>query len=110
MKTFKNLPLEINWGDANIVDNCSKKIPCETNNDLLRAIARLFAENELYGSSPLEKTEVDNWLTYSLNLKSSKNDFGGHLTLLNKSLHAVTFLACKRLTIADFAVFASLYS
>ncbi|XP_044264891.1 bifunctional glutamate/proline--tRNA ligase [Tribolium madens] len=110
VKTLKNVSLEVQWGDANVIDNCSKKILCETNNDLLRAVARLFSENELYGSTPIEKTEVDHWLTYSLSLKTSKNDFRGLLTLLNKSLQSVTFLACKRLTIADFAVFASLYS
>jgi bifunctional glutamyl/prolyl-tRNA synthetase len=110
VKSLKNLALEIYWGDENLIDNCTKKIKCETNNDLLRAVARLLAENELYGNTPIEKTEVDHWLTYSLSLKSEKSDFNSLLTFLDKSLDAVTYLACKRLTIADFAIFASLYS
>jgi bifunctional glutamyl/prolyl-tRNA synthetase len=110
VKSLKNLALEIHWGDENLIDNCTKKIKCETNNDLLRAVARLLAENELYGNTPIEKTEVDHWLTYSLSLKSEKSDFNSLLTFLDKSLDAVTYLACKRLTIADFAIFASLYS
>jgi bifunctional glutamyl/prolyl-tRNA synthetase len=110
VKSLKNLALEIHWGDENVIDNCTKKIKCETNNDLLRAVARLLAENELYGNTPIEKTEVDHWLTYSLSLKSEKSDFNSLLTFLDKSLDAVTYLACKRLTIADFAIFASLYS
>ncbi|CAH1364621.1 unnamed protein product [Tenebrio molitor] len=110
VKSLKNLALEIHWGDENLIDNCTKKIKCETNNDLLRAVARLLAENELYGTTPIEKTEVDHWLTYSLSLKSEKSDFNSLLTFLDKSLDAVTYLACKRLTIADFVIFASLYS
>jgi bifunctional glutamyl/prolyl-tRNA synthetase len=110
VKSLKNLALEIYWGDENLIDNCTKKIKCETNNDLLRAVARLLAENELYGNTPIEKTEVDHWLTYSLSLKSEKSDFNSLLTFLDKSLDAVTYLACKHLTIADFAIFASLYS
>jgi bifunctional glutamyl/prolyl-tRNA synthetase len=110
VKSLKNLALEIHWGDENLIDNCTKKIKCETNNDLLRAVARLLAENELYGNTPIEKTEVDHWLTYSLSLKSEKSDFNSLLTFLDKSLDAVTYLACKRLTIADFVIFASLYS
>ncbi|RZC42964.1 tRNA-synt 1c domain containing protein, partial [Asbolus verrucosus] len=96
VKTLKNAPVEIQWGDETVIDNCTKKITCETNNDLLRAVARLLAETELYGSTPIEKTEVDHWLTFSLNLKSSKSDFDGSLTLLNKSLDAVTFLVCSK--------------
>lgn len=111
VKDLKKLHLEIEWGEETFIENEShKKFPCATNNDVLRVIARSLAEKELYGETPLEKTEVDHWLTLSIGSLSLKNEFLAALNLINKALGPVTFLALKRLTIADFAVFAVLYS
>lgn len=109
LKSVKNISLDLQWGEENSFNNGSKTIICQTNNDLLRALSRSFAENELYGGTPLEKTEVDHWLTISLKFKVAKNDFKSILSSLAKSLDTTTYLACKRLTIADFAVFSSLF-
>lgn len=100
--------IDIEWSDETSVENGQTKIPCTTSNEVSRLLARLLAE-ELYGSSPEEKTEVDHWLTYSIGPLSSKNDFASTVDYLNAALGPVTYLAAKRLTLADFTVFAALY-
>ncbi|KAI4469059.1 prolyl-trna synthetase [Holotrichia oblita] len=51
--------VEIQWGDTSVVSNGKQSINCDTSNDVLRAIARLFDEEKLYGKGALEKSEVD---------------------------------------------------
>ncbi|GLV40122.1 Glutamyl-prolyl-tRNA synthetase [Carabus blaptoides fortunei] len=100
--------LEIEWSTVTVLVNEQTKISCSTSNDLCRTLAKNFAESELYGEDPLEKTLVDHWLSFSI-ANFSKQDFSKSITHLNQSLGPVTYLVAKRLTIADFAVFAALY-
>lgn len=97
------------WGETSIVSNGKQSISCDTNNDVLRAIARLFDEEKLYGRSALEKSEVDSWLTFSIGPLSSKSDFICGIQHLNKVLAPSTYLVGKQFSIADFAVFSVLY-
>ncbi|XP_066249632.1 bifunctional glutamate/proline--tRNA ligase [Euwallacea similis] len=96
--------IDITWGEETSVEN----FQCRTSNDVARAIAKL-AMPQLYGVSAIETTEVDHWLTFALGPLSSKYDFFNAIQVLDKFLGPVTYLANKRLTIADFIVFTVLY-
>jgi bifunctional glutamyl/prolyl-tRNA synthetase len=80
-------------------------LSCVTNNDLLRALAREASSYQLYGKTPIERTQIDHWLTYCLN-----EDVEGSIEYLNKSLAPLTYLVANKLTIADLAVFNELYA
>lgn len=86
-----------------------QEITCANSNDVGRIIARNLAESQLYGASPIEKTEVDHWLTYTLGPLKSKSDFICALQYLNRVLGPITYFVGKRITIADFIVFAELH-
>lgn len=105
-----NNSIEIFWGNETIIENNDQKHSAASTADVCRLLARNTNEKSFYGADALEKTEVDSWLTYAQGPLLSKSDFTGGLEYLNKSLAAVTYLVGKRLTIADFAVFASLYA
>lgn len=84
-------------------------IACETSSDVARIVARMLAEPQLYGTTALEKTEVDHWLTFSTGPLVSKGEFPNAIQYLNKALGPLTFLVGRRLTIADLVVFSALY-
>lgn len=100
--------IEIDWDYETIFQNDTVKITCKRSNDLCRILAKL-AEIELYGTTINEKTEVDHWLTFSIAQLSSKNEFANAIQHLDKILAPITYLVGKQLTIADFAVFATLF-
>ncbi|XP_057662757.1 bifunctional glutamate/proline--tRNA ligase [Diorhabda carinulata] len=104
VKKLKNIPVELLWASESVVDN----INCKNSNDVARAVAKLYCP-EIYGTNPTDATEIDNWLTFSLGSFASKNEFSTALNTLNKILASLTYLVAKKLTIADFIVFASLY-
>ncbi|GJQ78345.1 hypothetical protein Trydic_g22173 [Trypoxylus dichotomus] len=104
-----NTAVDIQWGEESVVHNDKQSVICDSNNDVLRAIARLFDEGALYGRNALEKSEVDSWLTYSIGPLSAKSDFDAAVQRLGKILAPSTYLVGKRFTIADFAVFSVLY-
>ncbi|KAK5648583.1 hypothetical protein RI129_003475 [Pyrocoelia pectoralis] len=103
-------PIEVTWGNESVVELNGQKFSFNTSNDIVRIIARSFEDSKLYGSNAIEKTEVDHWLTYTLGPLNSKHEFLTALEYLNKILGPRTFLVGKRLTIADFVVFAVLYA
>lgn len=101
--------IEIQWCNETVVENAESKISCGSSNDVCRALARLAAQPDLFGSNIQEKTEVDHWLTYSIGPLTNKQEFNSSMNYLNKVLGPITYLVAKRITIADFCVFASLY-
>lgn len=101
---MKNVKFEISYGTETVI----KEVTCRTSNDLARAIAK-FYDPQLAGNTPLETTEINHWLTFALGPLSSKSEFSNSLETLNKFLAPVTYLVGKKITIADFIVFASLY-
>ncbi|CAH2002237.1 unnamed protein product [Acanthoscelides obtectus] len=103
LKTSLKIPVEVTWGEETVVGN----INCRTSNDLARALAKLHCPN-LYGTTAVETTEVDHWLTFALGPLNTRNEFAKSVELLNKALAPVTYLVGKSLTIADFIVFAAL--
>lgn len=101
---LNNNTLDISWGNDSLVEN----FQCKTSNDVARAISRVLQPG-LYGNDAKETTEVDHWLTFALGPLSSKFDFYNAVQVLDKALTPVTYLANKRLSIADFIVFSTLY-
>lgn len=108
-KTIQDKPVTIEWGDETAISNCTQVIPCESNVEIARFIARNLAEAQLYGTTALEKTEVDSWLTFSIGPLIAQTEFASAIAYLNKALAPLTFLVGKRLTIADFITFSTLY-
>ncbi|KAG5868157.1 hypothetical protein JTB14_017350 [Gonioctena quinquepunctata] len=100
--------LIVHWENETVLEMLDKTIHCRTSNDLARALSQLTFSN-IRGTSEIELTEVDHWLTIALGPLNSKSEFISSLDLLNKALGPVTYLVGKRLTIADFAVFCELY-
>ncbi|CAH0551913.1 unnamed protein product [Brassicogethes aeneus] len=97
-------PLNLSWGEESMFEN----VKCRTGNDVSRAIARSLCQ-DLYGSAALELTNVDHWLTFAIGSINSSEGFQKGLNILNASLGPVTYLANDKLSIADFAVFATLH-
>lgn len=104
-KIIQHKPLEISWGEETTVEG----VVCENGGDVARIVARTLAEPQLYGSTALEKTEVDHWLTFSTGPLATNAEFSSAIQYLNKVLGPITFLVGRRLTIADLVVFSALY-
>ena len=71
-----------------------------------RCLARL--SKSLYGSSVLEKTEVDHWLTFTLGPLSCPGEIEKSLSYLDSVLQPATFLVGDSVTIADYEVYGKL--
>lgn len=106
--SLPNYPVTVEWGGANALylNGDDKKSPVCGTNDMLRALARNAIKAQLYGSTPIEMTQVDHWLTFVLNFQA---DVKASLQYLDKCLGPLTYLVAHRLTIADVAVFDVLF-
>ena len=62
----------------------------------------------LYGSSILERTEVDHWLTFSLGPLACPGETEKSLSYLDSVLQPATFLVGDSVTIADYEVYGRL--
>ena len=60
--------------------------------------------NSLYGSSILERTEIDHWLTFSLGPLSCAAEVNSTVTYLETVLQPATFLVGDSVTVADYEV------
>lgn len=102
-------PVEVSWAEETaVIYPNGDKLPCFSNNDVLRALARV-AGNQfgLYGQpDPVIHTMVDQWLTFSLTCDRNPEE---SFAYLNKCLAPVTYLVSNQLTIADLAVFHRVY-
>uniref|UniRef100_A0A182SQU0 Bifunctional glutamate/proline--tRNA ligase n=1 Tax=Anopheles maculatus TaxID=74869 RepID=A0A182SQU0_9DIPT len=99
-------PIEVRWGNETSISYSTRTLVCITNNDVLRALARVAPSFRLYGATPIERTQIDHWLTYTLSVEKNLAD---ELKYLNKCLGPLTYLVANHLTIADLAVFNELY-
>lgn len=101
-------PIAVEWGKESVItfgDENTPKFVYNSENDILRFIGRVAGKHKLYGSNPVEQTQIDQWLAFSLTLG---NDLGKSLAYLDKCLGALTFFVSNKLTIADLAVFSQL--
>lgn len=103
-----SVPTENTWGtETSIVFRNNTKLVCNTNNDVLRALAREAPKYDLYGQSPVDRTQVDHWLTFSLTFQSN---VPSKLDYLQKCLAPLTYLVANKLTIADLSVFNEIFA
>uniref|UniRef100_A0A182Q3N8 Bifunctional glutamate/proline--tRNA ligase n=1 Tax=Anopheles farauti TaxID=69004 RepID=A0A182Q3N8_9DIPT len=98
--------IEVRWGNETSVSYSTRTLASITNNDVLRVLARAAPSFRLYGETPIERTQIDHWLTYTLSMEKDPSD---ELKYLNKCLGPLTYLVANHLTIADLAVFNELY-
>lgn len=75
-----------------------------------RYLARCAVKFGLYGSTVLEQTEVDHWLSFSIGPLSCSQEFQDSVIYLDNLLGPVTFLVANKLTIADLVVWTTLYN
>lgn len=100
--------VEVEWNSKETSIICGNNtLSSVTNNDLLRALARQAAKYQLYGKSPIERTQIDHWLTYCLNYDAN---IDAAIQYLNKCLAPLTYLVSNKLTIADLAVFNEFFA
>lgn len=100
-------PIEIMWGNETSISFSNRTLQCVTNNDVLRSLARDAPKYQLYGKTPIERTQIDHWLTYTLSVEKNPAD---ELKYLNKCLAPLTYLVANHLTIADLAVFNEIFN
>ncbi|XP_053693447.1 bifunctional glutamate/proline--tRNA ligase [Sabethes cyaneus] len=100
-------PIEIMWGNDTSITFSNRTLLCVTNNDVLRSLARDAPRYQLYGKTPIERTQIDHWLTYTLSVEKDPAD---ELKYLNKCLAPLTYLVANHLTIADLAVFNEIFN
>lgn len=61
------------------------------------------------GADPLERTEVDSWLSFAIGHVTATTLSETTLNYLNSALALKTWLVANHLTIADIRVFSALY-
>lgn len=102
------IDIEVVWGNETSLQFADKRrLLCHSNNDVLRALARVAPEYKLYGENAIERTQIDHWLSFSL---TCEDDISWALSFLDKSIAPVTFLVGNKLTIADFALFNEMHA
>jgi bifunctional glutamyl/prolyl-tRNA synthetase len=101
--------VNVEWSnkETSITFANNNTLTCVTNNDFLRALAREASKYQLYGKSPIERTQIDHWLTYCLNYDAN---IDAAIEYLNKCLAPITYLVSNKLTIADLAVFNEFFA
>lgn len=101
-------PVPVEWAQETVItfQGTDSKIPYNSESDILRTVARYAPKYQLYGASPIEQSQIDHWLTFSVTISS---DLPKALTYLQKCLGPLTFLVANRLTIADLAVYSELH-
>ncbi|CAH3119198.1 unnamed protein product [Porites lobata] len=100
-------PLQLEWGD-NTSLKINEDLTLTTDHSIARYIARCHPALGLYGRNPLQASEVDHWLEFSVNSLENAGNIDDALHRLNKSLAPVAFLAGHSVTLADFAVWGAL--
>lgn len=101
-------PITIKWGKGTSLQVTSD-VSLNTSSTISRYLARIASSYGLYGSTVLERTEIDHWLTFSFGPLLCDKEFEEAVLYLSKILGPITYLVGSKLTIADFAVFGTLY-
>ncbi|XP_029173577.1 bifunctional glutamate/proline--tRNA ligase [Nylanderia fulva] len=95
-------------GKVSLYDKDNKLIIEGTNNEINRYLARTI-NTALYGGTSLhERTEVDHWMSYSMQKFTDVSTTENKLNYINNILITRTWLVNKRLTLADVYLFCFL--
>ncbi|CAH1794306.1 unnamed protein product [Owenia fusiformis] len=110
--TVEHLPaklcVEVTWGDINDLRDGDKSFNVTSSLSICRYLGRMASGSKLYGSSAIERTEIDHWLDFSCGYVSCSTQFNNALSHLDKVLGPITYLVADTLTIADFAIWEAL--
>jgi len=99
--------VEVKWGEENSL-SMQGDVVANTSAGIARCLAR--TAKSMYGSTVLQQTEVDHWLTFSLGPLSCPAQLGEATTYLDTVLQPATWLVGDSISIADYEVFGSLAS
>ncbi|XP_012277238.1 bifunctional glutamate/proline--tRNA ligase [Orussus abietinus] len=108
--------IEVSWmndskGSTNVcLVNESGSPIGHSSNDINRYFARVADINLYGGNDARERTEVDHWLSYAIGPLECHRSIKDSLDYLERALMMKTWLASKKFTIADIAVFSALYN
>jgi len=100
----------VKWGEETALTLDGGLLGGNTSAGIARCIARLAGpQSGLYGTTLLEKTEVDHWLTFSLGpLTCSGPELEKALLYLDGVLQPTTFLVGQKVSVGDYSVFGAL--
>ncbi|CAG2056741.1 unnamed protein product [Timema podura] len=101
-------PVTVEWGKENSLQ-LPNNVVFDSSPAIGRYLARVSSTYGLYGSTVLERTEVDHWLTFSTGPLICIKEYSEALLYLDKMLGPVTYLVGNKLTLADFIVWGALY-
>jgi len=96
----------VSWGQDTCFSTEGGSIGATTSAGTSRCLARL--SQSLYGTTILEQTEVDHWLTFTLGPLSCSSDLSKAVPYLDSVLQPSTWLVGDKVSIADYEVFGSL--
>lgn len=77
---------------------------------IFRYLCRFDSEKQIFGANPLQRCEVDHWISFSLGPLSCDKKFTESLTYLDTTLASSTYLVGNNLTAADLAVWSKIVS
>ncbi|CAD5118054.1 DgyrCDS6794 [Dimorphilus gyrociliatus] len=97
--------LEVKEGEN--TELCVSDSTFSSTNSIIRYLARVCEDPKLYGSTPIESAEVDNYLEYAHELLENKCT-DEILKTLNSRLASRAFLVGRSTTIADCAIWDAL--
>nr|XP_045614961.1 bifunctional glutamate/proline--tRNA ligase-like [Procambarus clarkii] len=108
--TCSKAGVSVEWGKNTCLD-LTDSISLTSSHSISRHVAQVNPALELYPSHSLHQTEVDHWLSIASGpLLCGGEDISATLDQLNKALAPSEVLVGKNVTVADFEVFAALYS
>ncbi|GAB1869130.1 Bifunctional aminoacyl-tRNA synthetase [Camponotus japonicus] len=93
-------------GNAYLYDN--DKLLAESSHEINRYFARTINTALYGGTSPCEKTQVDNWISFAIEKSADISKIKDNLDHLDRILLTRTWLVNKSLTLADIYIFCSL--
>ncbi|XP_072018982.1 bifunctional glutamate/proline--tRNA ligase-like [Amphiura filiformis] len=102
------LEWELGNGKEIVLNSPDGEFTFVSSNSACRHLARVFADNGLYGNTALEATEVDHWLEFSVKRLGNSAEFDSAIQYLDQILGPRTFLVGHNLSIADFVVWGAL--
>ncbi|KAK2561535.1 Bifunctional glutamate/proline--tRNA ligase [Acropora cervicornis] len=76
-------PVQMEWAD-NTSLVISEELTLKTDHAIARYLARCFPDQGLYGKNPLQASEVDHWLEFSMNSLENASDVNSALVLSGK--------------------------
>ncbi|XP_046992182.1 bifunctional glutamate/proline--tRNA ligase [Schistocerca americana] len=102
------IPTKLEWGSKTAFEVSDDKV-FSNDHTVSRYLARSAPSHALYGTTILERTEIDHWLTFSSGPLQCERDFQKAVLYLDNILAPSTYLVGNKVSLADFAVWGVLH-